>query len=145
MGERTSYAPGTFSWVDLSTTDVEGAKTFYAGLFGWEPQDMPAGEDATYTMFARDGRHVAGMWALDDEQREQGVPPFWLSYVTVEDVDATAARAAELGGRVLAGPFEVLDAGRMAVLQDVQGGVLAVWRARRHVGAGVVNVHGALT
>src|SRR3954452_1606094 len=102
MGERTSYAPGTFSWVDLATTDVEAARGFYGALFGWESEDVPAGENATYTMLRKDGLDVAAMYAMREDQQAAGVPPHWLSYVTVADVDATAARAAELGGTVLA-------------------------------------------
>ena len=98
MGERTGYPPGTFSWADLGTVDAAAVKAFYAGLFGWEAEDVPAGDAGTYTMLRKDGREVAGMSELSAEMGEQGVPPHWLSYVTVEDVDATVARAEELGG-----------------------------------------------
>jgi uncharacterized protein len=98
MGERTSYAPGTFSWVELLTTDTEAAKAFYGGLFGWEHRDDPAGETGVYTTFAIGDRPFAGMFELSEDMRARGVPPNWGSYVTVEDVDAMAARASELGG-----------------------------------------------
>ena len=97
MGERTSYAPGTFSWVELGTTDAAGAKAFYGKLFGWEADDSPAGDGAVYTMFSKGGLHVAGMYELSDDMRGRGVPPHWASYVTVEDVGATAARSASWG------------------------------------------------
>lgn len=145
MGVRTSYSPGTFCWADLTTTDPEGAKAFYTGLFGWQPEDMPAGEGMVYTMLRLGDRDVAALSAQQPKQREQGVPPNWLNYVTVEDVDAVAQRAAQLGGTVLAGPFDVLDAGRMAVLADPAGAVLAAWEPRRHVGASLVNEPGAMT
>jgi predicted enzyme related to lactoylglutathione lyase len=86
MGERTSYAPGTFSWVGLGTVDLEGAKDFYRRMFAWEPEDTPAGEGGTYTMLRRDGRDVAGMYELSPDMLERGVPPHWLSYVTVADI-----------------------------------------------------------
>ncbi len=121
MGERTSYPPGTFSWVDLATTDAVAAKAFYGGLFGWEGEDMPAGDAGTYTMLRKGGREVAGLYELGAEMRDRGVPPHWTSYVTVADVDARAARAEELGGTVVAGPFDVMEAGRMASLQDRWG------------------------
>src|ERR671928_171380 len=144
MGERTSYAPGTFSWVDLATTDVEAARSFYRTLFGWQTVDVPAGEGATYVMLRKNGQDVAAMYAMREEQQAAGVPPHWLSYVTVADVDAAAARAAELGGTVLAEPFDVLDAGRMAPIADPQGAQLALWQPRRNIGAKLVNEPGAL-
>lgn len=145
MGERSGYAPGTFSWVDLATTNPAGAKAFYARLFGWQAEDLPTGDGGTYTMLRRDGAVVAGLSELRPEQRAQGVPPHWTCYVTVADADATAERARELGGTVLAPPFDVLDSGRMAILADPQGAALAVWQAREHHGAAVVNEPGALT
>lgn len=144
MGERTQYPPGTFSWTDLSTTDPDAARAFYAALFGWEADDMPAGEGVVYSMMRVGDKHVAAIAAQPDAQREAGVPPLWNSYVTVASADDAAARAAELGGTVHAPPFDVLDAGRMAVVQDPQGAFFMVWEPRRHVGAGLVNEPGAL-
>ncbi|HZF57385.1 MAG TPA: hypothetical protein VEZ19_02790, partial [Rubrobacter sp.] len=74
MGKRERYEPGTFSWVDLVTTNPAGAKDFYCELFGWEAEDMPAGEGATYTMLSLDGDYVGGLSAMGIKQREQGVP-----------------------------------------------------------------------
>jgi predicted enzyme related to lactoylglutathione lyase len=144
MGERTRYAAGTFSWVDLTTTDQDAARAFYAGLFGWQADDMPAGEGVVYSMMRVGDAHVAAISPQPQEQREAGVPPTWNSYVTVDSADATAARAAELGGTVHAQPFDVLDAGRMAVVQDPQGAWFMVWEPRHTVGAGLVNAPGAL-
>jgi uncharacterized protein len=135
MGERTSYAPGTFSWVELGTTDAAGAKTFYEGLLGWESVDFPIGDQGVYTMLRLDGRDVAALY----EQSAGSGPPRWLSYVTVADVDAAGARVRELGGSLLSDPFDVLDAGRMVVARDPQGAVFALWQAGRHIGAGRVN------
>jgi predicted enzyme related to lactoylglutathione lyase len=145
MGQRTSYAPGTFSWVDLATTDPEAAKQFYGRLFGWQAEDMPAGDAGTYTMLRRDGAYAAALYAQSEDQRKAGMPPAWVSYVTVQDADATATRAAELGATVLAGPFDVVQAGRMAVIADPQGAAFAVWQPREHIGAQIVNQPGALT
>jgi uncharacterized protein len=140
MGERTSHAPGTFSYVDLATTDAEGAKAFYGGLFGWEFEDLPVPDSPPYTMARIGGRTVAALYAKRDDE----APPAWLSYVTVEDPDAIAARAAQLGGAVISQPFDVMDAGRMAVLQDPTGAVFAIWQARAAIGAQLVNEVGAL-
>jgi predicted enzyme related to lactoylglutathione lyase len=143
-GERTSYAPGTFSWVDLATTDVDSAKRFYGALFGWEAEDMPAGDAGVYTMFRLEGNFVAACYEQGADQREQGVPPNWLSYVTVDDVEARTVRARELGAAVLMDPLDVMDAGRLSVVQDPEGAVFAMWQPGRHVGAQVVNEPGAL-
>ena len=145
MGERTSYPHGTFSWVDLATTDPEGAKAFYGGLFGWEGEDMPAGGGLIYTMFRLNGLYVAAVSSQMEHERAAGIPPHWNSYVTVDDVDAVAARVPELGGQLLAGPFDVLDSGRMAVLQDPTGAVVSLWQAGNHHGAQLVNDPGSLT
>jgi predicted enzyme related to lactoylglutathione lyase len=145
MGERTSYAPGTFSWVDLATTDADAAKRFYTNLFGWEAEEMPAGDAGTYTMFRLNGSWVAALYQQPDEQRARGVPPNWVSYVTVADVEDAAADAQELGGAVIAEPFDVDDAGRMAVVADPTGAVLALWEPRTHIGAERVNDPGCFT
>lgn len=143
MGERTQYAPGTFSWVDLTTTDQDAARAFYRALFGWGAEDMPAGEGVVYSMMTLDGRHVAAIAPQQEAQREAGAPPAWSSYVTVASADDAASRAAELGGTVRTAPFDVFDAGRMAVIQDPQGAFFMVWEPKRHIGAGLVNVPGA--
>ena len=138
MGERTSYAPGTFCWADLATTDAAGAKAFYGELFGWEGEDMPAGEAGTYTMLRLGGREVCALYERSD------ATPAWLSYVTVEDADVSSARAGELGGTILQEPFDVLVAGRLALLQDPTGAVLALWQPGRHPGAALVNDPGCM-
>jgi uncharacterized protein len=143
VGERTSYAPGTFCWVDLGTTDPDGAKRFYGELFGWEMEDFPGGDGGTYTVLRVDGKDVGGLYEQPEEQREQGVPPNWASYVSVEDVDESAARAGELGGTVLAEPFDV-EGGRTAVIQDPQGATFALWQPGGNFGAHLVNAPGAL-
>jgi predicted enzyme related to lactoylglutathione lyase len=143
MGERTSHPPGTFSWVELSTSDAGAAKAFYSALFGWELDDRPAGPDMTYTMALLHGSEVAAMY--QQGEREQGVPPHWNSYVTVESADAAAARGKELGGNLLMEPFDVMDVGRMAVVQDPQGATIFVWEPRSSIGARRVNDPGCLT
>src|SRR3954449_3276233 len=145
MGERTQHAPGTFSWADLSTTDQEGAKAFYAGLLGWEFQDTPVGDGMVYSMAQVGGKAVAAIAAQPEQQRDPGVPPMWNNYVTVASADDTAARAGELGATVHAPPFDVMDVGRMAVIQDPQGAFFMVWEPKENIGAGLVNGPGALS
>jgi uncharacterized protein len=144
MGERTQHTPGTFCWTDLTTSDQPAAKAFYSGLFGWEADDMPVGDGAVYSMMRLDGHDVAAISPQQPQQRDAGVPPTWNSYVSVQSADAVAERAGELGATVHAPAFDVLDAGRMAVVQDPQGAFFMAWEPRRHVGATLVNAPGAL-
>ena len=140
MGERTSYEPGTFSYAELATSDAAGAKEFYRQLFGWATEDVPISEGMTYTMLRLGGKTVGALYESD-----QAPHPAWLSYVTVEDADATAAKAGELGANVMTEPFDVMTFGRMAVLQDPTGAVFAIWEPKESIGAQVVNDPGALT
>jgi predicted enzyme related to lactoylglutathione lyase len=141
MGTRTEHAPGTFSWVDLTTSDSAGAKTFYAGLLGWEFEDneIPGG-GGVYTMAQVGGEYVAAIPPATDQ-----FPPHWNSYVTVASADDTTAKAKELGANVIEAPFDVMDAGRMALFQDPTGAALCVWEARDSIGAGRVNDPGCMT
>jgi uncharacterized protein len=142
MGERSRYAPGSFCWVDLTTTDQAAAKAFYGDLFGWEAEDMPVGEGAFYSMQRLRGKDVAAISPQPQQQREAGVPPAWNSYVSVQSADAAAERAKELGGNVHAAAFDVMEAGRMAVIGDPQGAFFLVWEPRQHFGAALVNEPG---
>jgi predicted enzyme related to lactoylglutathione lyase len=143
MGERTEYTPGTFCWTDLSTSDQDAAKGFYGGLFGWEPDDLPVGDGVSYSMMRLAGKDVAAISPQQQQQREAGIPPTWNSYVAVEDADAAADRAKELGASVHVPPFDVLEAGRMAVIQDPQGAFFMIWQKKQHFGAALVNEPGA--
>lgn len=145
MGERSEYAPGTFCWADVTTTDQEGAKRFYSGLFGWEADDRPVEEGVYYSMMRRDGKDVAAIAPQPPQQSELGLPPLWNSYISVESADAAADRAKELGATIHAPPFDVMTAGRMAVIQDPQRAFFMVWEPRDHFGAALVNAPGALS
>jgi predicted enzyme related to lactoylglutathione lyase len=141
MGTRTSHPPGAFSWVELGTTDAAGARAFYTALFGWTYDERPLpGSESGYLVAQIGGDDVAGLY-----QRGQGDgPPAWLSYVTVASADDTAERARRFGAAIKAEPFDVLDAGRTAVLVDPQGAMVALWQPGRHIGAGRVNEPGCL-
>jgi predicted enzyme related to lactoylglutathione lyase len=145
MGQRTQYTPGTFSWTDLTTSDQDGAKAFYTALFGWDVVDNPVGDDMVYSMMQIEGQPVAAISPQPQQQREMGVPPMWNSYVTVADADAAVERAKELGGSTHAPAFDVMDVGRMAVIQDPQGAFFEVWQPKAHIGAHLVNGHGLLS
>ena len=140
MGTRTEHAPGTFSWVDLTTSDADGAKRFYASLFGWEFEDNDIPGGGSYAMCKVDGEYVAAIPSSTDI-----APPHWNNYVTVASADDAAAKAKELGATLIEEPFDVMQAGRMALLADPAGATLCVWEARDAIGAGRVNEPGALT
>jgi uncharacterized protein len=141
MSEKTSYAPGTPSWVDLGSPDLDAAVEFYTGLFGWEvPPSENAEQTGGYRRATKDGADVAGMMPL----MQEGQPTVWSSYVAVEDADATAAAVKAAGGTVMAEPMDVMDLGRMAIFVDPTGAVFGVWQAGTFAGAGRVNEPGAL-
>lgn len=115
---------GDFSWTELMTTDVDGAKGFYKEVLGWAMEEMPM-EGGTYTVLKAGGEQVGGIMAMPTEV-PPGTPPHWAAYVTVDDVDAVAAKAAEHGGRVLVPPQDIPNIGRFCTFQDPQGAVLSV-------------------
>jgi predicted enzyme related to lactoylglutathione lyase len=140
MGERTKHPAGAFSWAELSTTDSDGAKAFYTGLFGWEVEDNPIPEGGVYTMLRKGGRAAAALYQPAEER-----PVAWLSYVTVDSADAASAAVTDNGGGLAMGPMDVMDVGRMAVAHDPAGAFFAVWEARASIGSEVVNEPGALS
>jgi len=139
MGRRSHYAPGTPCAVDLVTPDVATAKDFYRRVFGWESEDLDHG----YTVFRHDGGTVAGAYPLTQEMAQAGTGPAWRTYVAVADLDASAARVAELGGALEDEPFAVPGAGRGVAFTDPGGAELSLWQADGFVGAEVVNEVGA--
>ena len=143
MPEITRHEPGSHCWSELATSDPAPAKKFYMSLFGWEAEDTPAGPDMVYTMLRLGGREVGALYPQDKAEAEHGVPPHWNVYIAVESADTTASRAKELGGTVLMDPFEVMEHGRMTIVQDPTGGTICVWQARNHIGARVVREPGA--
>ena len=119
--ENDCMKHGAFSWFELMTTDVEGAKEFYSELFGWK-YEVDTSTGTRYSMAKVNGKPVAGIMGQPDECK--GMPPSWDIYITTDDVDATAAKAAELGGKVLRDPADIPGVGRFCVIQDPQGAVI---------------------
>jgi predicted enzyme related to lactoylglutathione lyase len=141
MPERTSYKPGTPSWVDVSSPDTDAAASFYGDLFGWDcSEPAPVEQTGGYRMFTKGGKAVAGLGPVQQE----GMPPLWTTYVTVEDAEATAAKVKEAGGQAFMEPMDVLKFGRMAVFADSTGAAFAVWQPGEHIGSEVVNESGTL-
>jgi hypothetical protein len=142
LPERDGYIAGVPCWVDTSQPDPDAAAEFYSGLFGWEFEDaMPAGAPGRYLMARLRGGDVAAVSSPPEGAPAQAVRN---TYVWVDDADAASAKASEAGGAVLSEPFDVMDAGRMAVLADPEGAVFSVWQAKEHRGARIVNEPGAV-
>lgn len=143
MGKRTSYEPGIFCWVELSTTDPDAAKEFYGAMFGWDADDMDLPDGGVYSMMRIGDGTAAAIQRLPEAQA--GLPPFWFNYIAVASADETAEAAKTAGGNVHVDPFDVLTAGRMAVVMDPTGAAFGIWEARDQIGATVVNDRGAFT
>lgn len=142
MSERDRYIPGVPCWIDTSQPDPEAAVSFYGGLFGWQFEDtMPPGSEGKYFIGRLGGGDVGAVSSLPE-----GAPPTatWNTYVWVESADETAAKVLEAGGSVVTEPFDVMEAGRMAVCTDLEGAAFCVWQPNRHRGAAVVNEAGSL-
>ncbi|ABF43507.1 Glyoxalase/bleomycin resistance protein/dioxygenase [Candidatus Koribacter versatilis Ellin345] len=121
--------PGQFCWVELATTDQSAAKKYYQSLFGWTSDDVPMGPDAFYTMFKLNGHDAAACYALRPDQLERGVPVHWSLFISTNNTDESAKRATELGANIILPPFDVMGAGRMAVMHDPTGAVFSLWQA----------------
>ena len=130
MAKIESYTPGSFCWAELATSDTASAKKLYTGMFDWTVLEhaMPQG---IYTIFQSEGNDVGAMHG----GLQPGVPPNWAVYFSVTSVDESSAKIASLGGKVVAGPFDVMDKGRMAVAQDPQGAMFSLWQPMKHPGA----------
>jgi predicted enzyme related to lactoylglutathione lyase len=140
-----AYEPGDFCWVGLATADPAAARSFYGTLFGWEGENLNAGEVGDYCLLRLHDRAVAVLYSQTPQARRAGALPHWTCYVSVEDADATAARAGELGGAaVFREPFDVLDEGRVAAIRDPLGAILSLWQPRARSGAALVDEVGAL-
>jgi predicted enzyme related to lactoylglutathione lyase len=113
---------GAFSWFELMTTDPEGAKEFYSKLFGWKTEEVQM-EEMKYTVVKVGDEGVGGIMPIPPQA--EGTPPNWGSYVTVDDVDATARKAEELGAKILVPLTDIPNVGRFVVLQDPQGAVIS--------------------
>ena len=142
MPERDGYLPGVPCWIDTSQPDPEAAVEFYSGLFGWEFEDvMPPESEGKYFIARLRGGDVAAVGSIPE-----GAPPMalWNTYIWVESADEIAAKVLAAGGNALMEPFDVMDAGRMAVFADPEGAAFCVWQAKEHKGARIVNEHGSL-
>ncbi len=141
MSERDGYQHGVPCWVDTWQPDLEGAVAFYTALFGWDAEETsPPGAPRRHFMCTMRGRRVTG---IGSPPPIEGHTPVWGTYVWVDDVDEIVAKAREAGGQVILEPFDALDGGRLALLADPTGGVIAAWQVGENHGAQIVNEPGA--
>jgi uncharacterized protein len=142
MLERDGYIHGVPCWVDTAQPDPEAAVAFYGGVFGWDLEDvMGPGSPGPYFIARLRGGDVAAVAGLPDGGPEAAV---WRTYIWVDSADATAEKVEDAGGQIVTAPFDVGEAGRMAVLADPEGAVFCVWQAKEHRGARIVNEPGSL-
>ena len=130
--EINELTPGRFCWSELATSDTKAALKFYSEFFEWtsETHSMGGGH-GDYTMLRLDGKDVGGLYELMPEQESQGVPPHWLSYVAVEDVDQWAEKVTQFGGKIFCPPTDIPNIGRFAVAADPTGGTFAIFKGTR--------------
>ena len=119
--EANCAKPGRFCWNELVTSSVPKAKKFYGSLLGWKTKPFGKGSPG-YTLIVQGKDAFGGMMQCP----KPGNCSQWIPYVIVEDVDATAKKAAKLGGEVLVAPFDVPEVGRIAVLEDPQGAAVGI-------------------
>jgi uncharacterized protein len=137
---RDTAPLGAPCWIDLNTSDLDGAVRFYGELFGWTAED--AGEDyGHYHNVSKDGALVGGLMRRQPDAG--GHPDFWMTYLSSADAKATAAAASDAGGQVVLEPMAVMELGAMAVLADPTGGAVGVWQPGRHRGYEVHSQAGA--
>ena len=116
-----------FVWHELGTTSVQKSSDFFSGLLGWTVREQPMGPDFTYYIWQADGKDIGGMYQVGGPGMEQ-VPPHWMLYVPVDDVDAAAVRTTELGGTVVKEPMDIPNTGRFAIIQDPGGAVISLFK-----------------
>lgn len=136
MKITTAARLGDFCWVDHATTALEQAREFYTALFGWTIRgDADASPEFAYDhVSAGDGGDFGGIYKMQKEQMEAGIPPHWLNYILSDSIEASIAKVTELGGAVHFGPIDVGAAGRLAVCNDPTGASFAFWQAKSHAG-----------
>jgi uncharacterized protein len=139
---RDHYLPGVPCWVDTGHPDPDAAVEFYRGLFGWELENtMPPEAEGKYYVARLRGGEVAG---VGSQMSDAPTPAAWTTHIAVANADDAAAKIQAAGGTVVAGPFDVFEAGRMAVATDPEGAVFSVWQADQMIGATIVNEPGSV-
>lgn len=140
MTRVTGHKPDRPIWFELTTTDPEAARAFYAAVLDWT-YDISGPEFGGYALGLTDGLNAAG---IGQTQPGDASPPAWTVYFGVSDVAASSARVAKQGGTILVPPMDVAALGKMAVCQDPTGAVFGMWQPQQHIGAQILNEPGAM-
>jgi len=140
VNRDTAWPAGTPCWVDLAVDDIPKAISFYSAQFGWDIQQGPP-EVGGYSLATLGGRNVAG---IGPKMGPAEMPSMWTTYIAADDAAEIAAKVEKAGGKLLSGPMDVMDLGKMLVAADTTGGTFGVWQAAKHTGFQVANVPGAV-
>jgi hypothetical protein len=127
MADELRYGHGEICWHEVNTPDAEGAKKFYGELFGWTSQQVDMG-GFPYHYLRAGAKDFGGIMPMTGPEW-QGVPPHWMMYVAVADIDAAARKVVELGGKVCVPPTAI-PVGRFAVVSDPQGATFSLFQAK---------------
>ncbi len=142
MANQRDFAHGEFCWVDLAAHDPAADRGFYESLFAWTAKDLDTQGGPPYVLFELGGQTVAGMGQMPEEMKAQGLPPMWSNYINVDNLEAVAQQASELGGRLAMPIMQIMEQGWMSFLQDPTGGLVGLWQKNQYHGADLVNVPG---
>ncbi|BBN83113.1 glyoxalase [Pseudoalteromonas sp. A25] len=135
MSKLTYAHTHEFCWAELRAADWRIAKPFYCALFGWEFEDERAANGDFYTNFNKQGDIIAGMYEMGENKKAAREQSVWQAYVAVLDVEASVATAQALGGALVRGPYDIGEAGSMAIIADPGGAQLTLWQAKQHIGS----------
>ncbi len=124
---------GLFSWSELMTTDFDGSFAFYKELFDWKLKEVPGRGDARYALIINENSSepFAGILSMPKAQEERGIPSHWQTYVTVDNVETTIAKAKKLGGQIVLAPMQIERVGTVAAIRDPQGAVVSIVKYSR--------------
>lgn len=126
---KTMPAVGEFCWNELATPNLGAAKEFYGKMFGWEFTDHDMG-NTTYTMIRKGNKDFGGIWSIPTEQQNQ-IPPHWMTYILVDDLEGALVKAAKQGAKVIKEATKAGDMGRFGIIVDPTGAHIAFWQPNR--------------
>ena len=144
MPEFTAHQPGTFCWADLASPDSDASKNFYGQLMGWTFWDNQVDQGPLYTLCRSDGKNVCGLFEMDQEKHDGGLPPKWACYLSAANLEVALAAATSAGASVVVEPVDVGDEGRFAYITDPNGAGVGLWQPGQHIGAQVMYESGAV-
>ncbi len=128
MAEQTKAPPGTFCWNELMTRNLPAAKAFYTKLLGWTTEEMDMGPAGTYTIWKKGDTSCGGMMQIPQGPGHEKTPVHWMSYVTVDNVDAATKKAQTLGAKIQVPPTDIPNIGRFSIIADPTGASVGLYQ-----------------